>query len=102
MGSGGGEGEWLNILPRGGNDDEAPPTAADFPNGRVEKAAAGSSERGAQTDLFEARRSRGEKKAQFFIFKGPADENAAASEVNWVHNGAINCCFVALLDLANG
>lgn len=24
------------------------------------------------------------------------------SEVNWVHNGAINCCFVALLDLTNG
>lgn len=40
--------------------------------------------------------------AQFFIFKGLVDEIAAASEVTWVHNGAINCCFVALLDLTNG
>lgn len=86
---------------------------ADSPYGRGERGAAGSRRRGAQTNLGEARRSGGgEKKvalflplvlnAQSFIFKGLADENAAASEVNWVHNGAINCCFVALLNAANG
>lgn len=85
---------------------------ADSPCGRGEKGAAGSRGREAQTNLQAEEEEEGKKKvflflllvlnAQFFIFKGLADENAAASEVNWVHNGAINCCFVALLDLTNG
>lgn len=82
-----------------------------FPSAESTKAAAGGRERAAQTNLSEMRRRRKKKvplflllvpNTQFFIFKGLADENAAVSEVNWVHNGAIKCCFVALLDLANG
>lgn len=80
---------------------------ADSPDGGGEDGAAGEKQK--QTS---ARRSKAEQKekkkvllllnAQFFIFKGLADENAAAAEVNWAHNGAISCCFVVLLDLANG
>lgn len=83
-----------------------------FPNGRVEKAAAGSQTREEHKQTSSRQDEAEEKKkvflflsvlnAQFFIFKGPADGNAAVSEVNWVHNGAINSCFVAHLDLANG
>lgn len=82
---------------------------ADFPDGGGEDRAAGEKQKQTSARRSEAKRSRRKKKvlllllnAQFFIFKGLADENGAAAEVNWAHNGAISCCFVVLLDLANG
>lgn len=83
---------------------------ADSPDGGGEDGAAGEKQKQTSARRSEAKQSgaEGKKKvllllnAQFFIFKGLADENAAAAEVNWAHNGAISCCFVVLLDLANG
>lgn len=83
---------------------------ADFPDGGGEDGAAGEKQKQTSARRGETKQSgaEGEKvlllllNAQFLIFKGLADENAAAAEVNWAHNGAISCCFVVLLDLANG